>query len=305
MAIGIIGAGAMGGLFGGFLTNAGYDVRLFDIDQELVAAIAENGLVIEEDKELFHVRPPIAAEPIVETDFEFTFLFCKSQHTKRAIDDFQPVIEASDAIVTCQNGLSNIYVLRDHFFEEKVYGGYTVNGANRSEPGRVRLLGIGKTVIGGPDRSVSDRIASVLNDAGLQANGVDDPIPHIWDKQFMNVAIKPLAALSDLRHGGMATSNDAQAAMAALIEEAMAVADAKGVERITEDPIKATIDNISRPDKATKKSSIMEDIENERQTEIEHMCGTIVEFGEEEGIPTPYNWLATRLILAKEHSYLH
>lgn len=305
MAIGIIGAGAMGGLFGGMLADAGYDVRLYDIDPALVSTINADGLRVEsEDGVVAEAAPPAATEPEIDTDLEFTFLFCKSQHTTDAIEDFRPVIDRSRALVTCQNGLSNIYVLRDRLPAEKIYGGYTVNGANRPEPGRVRLLGIGTTVVGGPDRAIADDIVATLVDAGMEAKAVDDPLPHIWDKQFINVGIKPIAALSNLRHGGMATSEDAQAAMRALIEEAMAVAEAKGIERITDDPVQVTIDNISRADKRTKKSSIMEDIENERPTEIEYMTGTIAEFGEEAGVPTPYNWLATRLVQAKEHSYL-
>lgn len=305
MTIGIIGAGAMGGLFGGLLADAGHDVRLYDIDEELVSIIDRDGLRIEEGGEtVAHVQPPIASAPTVDGSFDVTFLFCKSQHTTDAIEDFRPVVDASDALVTLQNGLSNYYVLRDRLDPSLVYGGYTVNGANRPAPGRVALLGIGKTVVGGPDRSTADRIAAFLNDAGMNAARVDDPVPHIWDKQFINVAIKPLAALGELRHGDMSSSEDARAAMRALIEEAMAVADAKGIERITEDPVAATFANIARPEKATKKSSILEDIENERETEIEYMTGAIAAFGEEEGIPTPYNWLVTRLVRAKEHAYL-
>lgn len=308
MEIGILGSGAMGGLFGGEMASEGHDVSLFDVDETKVEAINESGLVIETGEETsYTVYPEATAEPPAAAelpDLDVTFVFVKSPDTREAVRQFDGVVESSDAVVTLQNGLSNIYVLREEMDDSKVYGGYTTNGANTVAPNRVRLLGKGTSVVGGEDLAVSNRVADLLNESGLTAKAVEDPLPHIWDKQFINVGIKPLAALTELRHGGMSASDDATEVMSELITEAIEVARARGVELITDDPVAKTIEIISREEKKNKKSSILEDVENERKTEIEFINGSIVEFGNEEGVSTPYNEMATKLVRAKEEGYL-
>jgi 2-dehydropantoate 2-reductase len=308
MEIGILGSGAMGGLFGGEMASEGHDVSLFDVDETKVEAINESGLVIETGEETsYTVYPEATAEPPAAAelpDLDVTFVFVKSPDTREAVRQFDGVVESSDAVVTMQNGLSNIYVLREEMDDSKVYGGYTTNGANTVAPNRVRLLGKGTSVVGGEDLAVSNRVADLLNESGLTAKAVEDPLPHIWDKQFINVGIKPLAALTELRHGGMSASDDATEVMSELITEAIEVARARGVELITDDPVAKTIEIISREEKKNKKSSILEDVENERKTEIEFINGSIVEFGNEEGVSTPYNEMATKLVRAKEEGYL-
>lgn len=305
MRIGILGAGSMGGLFGGFMAAAGDEVVLYDVDEALVAAINDDGLLVERpDGEDLATAPVATTDPGEGGDLDVTFVFVKSQHTAKALETFDPVLRRSASVVTVQNGLTNYYTLRDHCGEAKAYGGYTTNGANTVEPGHVTLLGVGDTVVGGQDPEVAAEIADHLSAVGLPGTAVEDPVPHIWDKQFINVAIKPVAALTDLRHGGMYASENARAIMRNLIDEALAVAEAMDVEPVWDDPFESLLGIIGREDKKHKKSSIVEDMLAERKTEIEHINGAIVTFGREHGVATPYNWLATKLVQAKEESYL-
>lgn len=305
MRFGIIGTGALGGLFAGYLRANGEDVCCFDVDEAIVSAIDERGLHVERpERDDLDVHLEASTSPAELGTVDVAFVLTKAIDTEAALADADPMIGPETRVVTVQNGLRNMEIVGRHVPEERVLGGYTRTGSNTVEPGRVRQLMDEETVVGGPDAETAARIADRLTDAGLETTAVEDPEPYIWDKQFMNVAIKPLAALTELRNGPMTEYEETRDAMRSLIEEAMAVARARDVEILSDDPVGDVIDREQDEASATKKSSILEDVENERPTEIEHINGAVADLGEEVGVDTPRNRLATQLVSGKERSYL-
>jgi 2-dehydropantoate 2-reductase len=305
MRFGIIGTGAIGGLFAGYLCANGEEVCCFDADEEIVSSIEKTGLRVERpDREDLCVHPEISTASADLGTVDVAFLMTKSFDTETALADADPMLGPETRILTVQNGLYNLELIGGHVPDERLLGGYTLTGSNTVEPGRVRQLMDGKTVIGGTDTETAGAVADRLTAAGIETTAVEDPEPHIWDKQFMNAAIKPIAALTELRNGPMVEHEETRDAMRRLIEEAVAVARAKGVEILADDPVGDVLDREMSEANAEKKSSILEDVENERPTEIEHINGAVVAFGEEHGVETPYNRLATQLVSGKERSYL-
>lgn len=305
MRFGMIGTGAMGGLFAGHLGANGEEVCCFDVDEDIVSAIGERGLHVERPgRDDLVVEPEVSTSPAELGTVDVAFVFTKAMDTEAALAEADPMVGPETRAVSVQNGLGNMGLVGRHVPEERVLGGYTRTGSNTVEPGRVRQRSNGETVVGGADAEAAARVADRLTDAGLETIAVDDPEPHIWDKQFTNVAIKPLASLTELRNGPMIEYGETRAAMRGLIEEAMAVARANDVEILADDPVGKVIDRELDEAGANKKSSILEDVENERPTEIEHINGAVVELGEDAGIDTPYNRLATQLVVGKERSYL-
>lgn len=303
MEIAVIGAGAMGSMFGGFLQHTGHSVYLVDIWEEHVDRINDNGLLIESHKVEDTTVDISATTDLTEVgSVDVVFVFVKSQHTEAAIRNANSEIGSSTTVVTLQNGFTNYDILVEELGADRVIGGATTASASMEGPGHVLQTGFGETTIGGENDAVVDRLAAAMTEAGLETNSVDDPLPYIWDKQLISVGIKPPAALTGLKDGPLGEYRETACVMELLIEEAVAVAEAKGVEIICEDPVERIYD-ICEANYATK-SSILVDVENERPTEIDYINGAIVTYGEEFDIPTPYNRIATYLVKGKEHSYL-
>lgn len=300
--IGVVGAGALGGLFGGYLHRSGQDVSLVDKDSELVDRINEDGLTIEQpDGEKVTVYPTVTTTPEDVRPVDVLFVFVKAIHTEQAIQDAKPLLHEETVVVTVQNGLRNLSILRDAVPSERVVGGTTTEGSSLQERGHVLHTGRGKTKIGGEDDKAAAHVADLLTAAGIETTVVDSPESHIWEKQLVSVAIKPVAALTGLLDGPLAEHEETRRVMAELVTEAVAVAQAMGVELLSDDPLQAVLD-VCEVNYDTK-SSMLEDVQKHRRTEIDHINGAIVDYAEQEGIDVPHNRMATALVKGKEYSY--
>lgn len=303
MEVAILGAGAMGSLYGGFLGNAGVKVSMVDVSDEIVSAINEGGITIRRDGyEDIYADVNAFTDPVEVGEVDAVFVFVKSMHTEVAIQNGRPLIGDDTAVITLQNGLSNLDVLARHIPNEQLLGGYTTAGANTVEPGTVKQMGPTTTKLGGENNERAETVANVLINAGIDVTVVDDPVPHIWDKQFVSVGVKPVAALTELRNEQMVGYEETKWIIEAVIEEALEVANAKDIEILTDDPIKRTYEVLRET--GSKKSSILEDVEREQPTEIDYINGAIVDYGDEEGVDTPYNRMVTNLTKGKEYGYL-
>lgn len=300
--IGIIGAGALGGLFGGYLHQSGEEVYLVDKNPNLVRTLNEDGLRIERpEREDITVHPTATTAPAEVGPVDLLFVCVKAIHTEQAIQDAAPMRDDETIAVTVQNGLKNMDLIGAYLPSERIVGGTTTMGSSVEELGHILHTGEGETKIGGADDAAAARTVDVLVNAGIEATVVDDPRPHIWDKQLTSVAIKPTAALTELLDGPLADYDATAWVMKQLVLEAMAVAEARGVELLSEDPVE-TVHDVCAVNYDTM-SSMLEDVLNERPTEIDHINGAIVEYAEQEGLKTPYNRMATNLVKGKEYSY--
>lgn len=303
MKTAIVGAGAMGTLFAGYLAANDVEVSLIDIDPNLIDTINTDGIRIDRSPENDIVTELTAtSDPSEVGEVDIVFIFVKSIHTRNAIEDAMAIIGDETTVITLQNGLRNLDIIKEYVSEDQILAGYTEAGSNTVEPGHVRQMGPSTTKIGGIDSKRAKAAASLLVDAGIDVTVVDDPISLIWDKQVVNVGVKPVAALTELRNEDIAKHDETRQVVEAVIEEAIAVANAKGIEILDDNPIERTF-RILR-ETGSKKSSILEDVEREQKTEIDHINGAIVEYGKEEGIPTPNNRVVANLVLGKEKSYL-
>jgi len=300
MRLAIVGAGAMGSLFASRLQADGNAVTLVDVRHELVNAITADGLTITE-----HDGGPHTVHPEATTDVESleepdaVLLFVKSYDTRDALADLAGVLTDDVPVATLQNGLPNYDAIGDVLGADRALGGYSTFGATLEAPGCVTLNGRGDNVLGGPDTHAAERLATTCSAAGLPTEAVDEPRPHIWHKQFVNVAIKPAAVLSGLPDGPLWEVEATQRVMRRLVEEAVEVARARDVE-ILGDPIEtireACLANYD------KQSSMLVDIEAGRRTEIDAITGAVVDYGEDAGVEVPSNRLATDLVKAREYA---
>lgn len=302
LRVGILGPGALGGLFGGYLQHSGREVYLLARDPGFVEVIDDEGLTVERPGgDTITVHPETTTTPASVTPVDVLFVCVKAIQTEQAIQDALPVVHDETVVVTVQNGLKNVEILSEYVAPGRVIGGTTTEGASLLRPGHVLHTGRGATKIGGEDDEGARIVADHLKTAGIETTVVDDPAKHIWEKQLVSVAIKPTAALTELQDGPLAEHEDTAWVMDRLVDEAVAVAAACGVDLHTEDPM-AVVREVCSVNYETT-SSMLEDVQEKRRTEIDHINGAIVDYAQEHDIEVPFNRMATALVKGKEQSY--
>jgi 2-dehydropantoate 2-reductase len=302
MKISIIGSGAMGSLFGGRLSLAGHEVVLYDVYREHVEAVKRDGLAIEQagSGEVTLARPAASVDPEDVRGSQAMIVFVKSTATEEAAKQFVPYASPDTVVLTLQNGLGNEAIIRRYFGAERTAAGVTSQGATFLGPGRIRHAGRGPTHIGMADGSAAKLapLAAALTAAGFETHVEGDVAGLIWNKLIINVGINALTALTGKPNGRLLDFEETKAIMADLVAEALAVAAARGV-RITHADSLQTVYEVAKKTGANR-SSMLQDFDRGRASEIDFINGAIVREGAELGIPVPVNATLTRLIRALE-----
>ncbi len=147
-----------------------------------------------------------------------------------------------------------------------------------------------------------ERLADACTRAGMPTEAVTDARPAQWRKVVFNAATNPVGALTRLTHGRGCERLDLRAVISGLVDEGRAVAAAQRIT-LDADP-EEMIDHAAKPDVAyDHKSSMLQDVEARRPTEIDYLNGGIARFGRELGVPTPLNDAITALVKGLEDSW--
>jgi 2-dehydropantoate 2-reductase len=308
MHIVVIGAGAMGGLFGARLAAAGHDVLLYDIWQEHVAAIEERGLLIEgfDGTPIRYQVRATASPPASLRGADLILVQVKSYDTFAALAPLESRINPESMILSLQNGLGNLESMRRALpNHNRLLLGTTAHGAGVIGPGRIRHAGAGPTVIGDPmpDRQPKLNlrpICDAFREAGLTAEISDKIMPSIWRKLAANVSINPITAITGIRNGQILDDPVLLEIADAAVAETIAVMRATGLETPADD-FGAFARQVMRYT-ASAYSSMSQDIRAGRKTEIDSICGAVASTGAELGVPTPVNRWLTALVRNRERA---
>jgi len=305
MKIAVVGAGAMGSLFGALLAEAGNEVWLNDVWAEHVNAINQNGLEIEREGKVRKVKVHAVRDARKIGDAELVIVFVKSTQTGEAAQIAGDLAGMGGMVLTLQNGMGNADTIAEVVEPARVLAGTTSHGATLLGPGSIRHAGTGPTMIGvwkrtkeGFDRAV--RFAQLFNGAGIACEAVEDARVPIWNKLLINVGINAITALTAIKNGEILDLEVTRNLSCAAVEEAMVVARGRGIS-VTED----MVEHVLAVAKATaaNRSSMGQDVDNGRQTEIRAINGFIVREGRDLGLKTPVNWTLTALIETLEKHY--
>ena len=295
----VVGAGAMGCLFAARLKKAGFDIDLYEKISQRVQVIHERGIQVQALSGDYEVRVPAWSQK-PPTAPDAVLFFVKSNDTEEAAKTVSPWVKETSLVLTLQNGLGNLDVLERMFGKARVLGGVTSEGATMLDHGKIRHAGAGETAIG-PSCPGARKIASALRDAGFASRIAEDIHSLIWGKLVVNAGINALTALTGLKNGRLPQVQALRLTMEMVVEEAVAVAKAKQVPLPYPDPMsrvtevcRATADNVA---------SMLQDVLNERMTEIAFINGAIVREGKALGIPTPANFVLTGLVEAIQETY--
>ncbi len=303
MKIFVIGAGAMGSLFGALLAESGENVRLYDISEEHVEAINEKGLYIELNGKTRSVSVNATSDKRQIEKTDLAIIFVKSTQTIDAARTASEVMGNSGFVLTLQNGMGNAEIIGEVVDPDRIIAGTTSHGATMLGPGSIRHAGTGPTVIGmwsGIQKTGIQKIADVFNKAGIVTETVDDVRNVIWAKLFVNVGINAITALTGIKNGRIIDLSATKALSCAAVEEAMEVARALGV-KVADN----TVEHVFQIAEATRtnRSSMGQDVDNKRQTEISAINGTVVKEAQKLGINVPVNQTLTALVETMQAHY--
>jgi 2-dehydropantoate 2-reductase len=291
----VLGAGAMGSLVGGLLSQH-HEVTLLGRKAH-VEAIRAQGLRITGATQLL-ARPKVALTAGEADTPDLLLLTVKAYDTARALRDAAPLLGPSTAVLSLQNGLGNLEQVEAAVGPTRALAGVTTHGVTFVEPGHVHHAGVGYTRIGAaaPQAMLLARdAAQALTAAGMQAEASDDIRADLWAKVIVNAGINPLTAITGLPNGQLLQQAGLKDLLERVVEEAVLVAQAAGIAL----PEGSMVERTRRVAALTadNKSSMLQDIERGRRTEVEAICGAIVAQAREVGLRAPLN--ATLLALVQ------
>ncbi|HEX9239894.1 MAG TPA: ketopantoate reductase family protein [Candidatus Bathyarchaeia archaeon] len=302
MHFGIVGAGAIGCLFGASLSLAGHDVTLIHRDPSIVRAIQKSGVSLREtDKTVTRIRVPVRKGPTTLPGAEVLIIAVKAYDTNAVAASYRRLVRLETTVLSLQNGLGNIETLRS-VLKNELIAGSTTEGAFSLGPSSVLHTGRGLTIIGdlrGTKSDACSRIKIAFEEAGFQTRISPNIAGVLWTKAIVNSAINPLSGLTRLPNGALAKSLAIRKIGFRVMDEGISVSRAERV-RLAGDP-RRLWRRILLSTKANK-SSMLQDIERGKMTEIRQLNGAILSRGKTKGIETPTNEILTKLVLGIEES---
>jgi len=303
MRICIIGCGAVGSIFAAHLARIeGVEVWAYDVNREHVDAINRDGLRISGAAE-FTARLNAASDPAQIPRCDYGIVATKAIHTRAAIAQAARIFDDRSAVCSVQNGVGNEEIIAEHV--KYVIRGTTFPAGHLISPGHVGYDIKGDTWIGPFEPThtpmeMVEALAGALTRSGMHTMALPDARGAQWTKLIFNAATNPVGALTRLDHGAAARFEPTGELFKALIEEGKSVARALGIE-LHGDPWDLVMKGASAPGK--HKSSMLQDVEAGRLTEVDFMNGAIVRRGEKAGVPTPLNRVMWALVKGLEHSW--
>lgn len=302
MRIAVIGAGAMGSIYGGHLSLKN-DVYLIDTNQSIVDCINANGLTITENgsDNIYHPTAVTSTEKLEEMDL--IILFVKALFSKAALNANKHLIGENTYLMTLQNGSGHEDILSEFVPMDRIIIGTTEDNGAVLAPGHIRRGGEGNTNIGmltEDKKRFLPVLKQILDECGFNGHIYDNIQQLIWNKLFTNVSLSALTGVLQVPIGFIASDEYAWTMCKALIHEAVMVAHGLGLEADEEKVIasvKATSDG--SPEGIT---SICADLRAGRLTEVNTISGSVVSASKKCGVPAPTHEFVVNMIHAMENA---
>ena len=315
MKIAIIGPGALGCLLAASLTIKldrsnkkipALDLWLLDHWPDRAKKLNEQGLILEEGGQQKHCKIKATADPKAIGPADIIILCVKSLQVAAGLDLASQLVHEDTLLLTMQNGIGHLELLKDKQKPPSIVIGVTAQGANLVAPGHVRHAGDGLTRVGFL-KSVSfskslllAKMCNMLNYGGIETVIVDNIIDYVWSKLLINAGINALTAIHRYPNGKLLESADIKDRLTAAVSEGASVARTLGINLIG-DPLAMTLEVCSKT--AQNLSSMLQDVNNGRPTEIDSINGAIAAAGRKLDIPTPVNDALVEQIKEIEQSY--
>ena len=306
--VAVLGAGAMGCLFGGLLAEKGLKVTLIDVWKEHIDAINKNGLKMDGFGGDRFIKISATNDPKSISPVDVVIVMCKATALEQALINAKNIVGDKTVLMSFQNGIGHEAIMQNIVGIDKVLGGTTTQASNILGPGHIKNHASLPSWIGEYEGGLSDRvkdIAETFTAHGLETIASDNVKKRKWMKLFALTAVGPLSAIFDMHHTELYVTNKesklARELGKQIILETRKVAQADGVE-VSEDECLEMFLKIVDSNQ-TNKSSMAFDIKYKRKSEIDFINGSVSKIGKKHGVPTPLNDMLYKIITVKEGSF--
>jgi 2-dehydropantoate 2-reductase len=297
MNIAIVGPGAIGLLLAGFL-HKNANLVLVDYRPERAEALNKSGIHWEGMDGDRSLNIPVACGLDKAGKLDLVIICVKAYHTEDAAKELKRS-GYSGPVLTMQNGLGNVEILKHYLPNAELIAGTTSQGATLVDAGHVRHAGRGKTAFGQvmagkPSNEFLEGLVEIMNRSGIEVELAPDVESLIWGKLLINVGINALTAILSVQNGKLLELSPARQLLSNLVMEGWNLTKQKKIAIPYEDPV-ARVEEVCH---LTSKnfSSMYQDLNRTGRTEIDFINGAIVREGKSLDIPCPYNESVTRLI---------
>jgi 2-dehydropantoate 2-reductase len=297
--IAVVGAGAVGGYFGGLLARAGAPV-MFIGRPGFVDAVKRDGLLLDTVQFKEHVKVETSSDLAAARDAEIVLFCVKTTDTAATARALAPLLAKNALVVSMQNGVDNAEQIQAasglHALAAAVYVAASV-----PSPGTVKHVGRGDLVVG-PQNIATERIAAVFERARVPCKISDHLATELWTKLVWNCGLNAVSALGKATYGDIIANEDARQLVEGAVFEVIFVAKATGVHLPLFDDPKAAMAGGYRIAEAmaATRSSTAQDMMRGKKTEIDSLNGFIVRKGRALGVPTPINHALFSLVKLAE-----
>ena len=297
--IAVVGAGAVGGYFGGMFARAGAPVVMIGRNA-FVDAVKSNGLVIDRTDARDRVQVEATTDVKAVNDASLILFSVKSPDTELAAREMEPFLAPGSTVICMQNGVDNVdrigAVTNISAVPAAVYVAVSV-----PEPGQVKHLARGDVIIGPPNETTK-RVAEIFDRAAIRCEISKNIEGEMWVKLLCNCALNAVSALGQAQYGQIAESSDAREVMQAVVDEVLAVAKAA---KVVLPGIKASEAGMAAAMKIATQmsgalSSTAQDLNRGKPTEIDSLNGYVARRGAELGMKVPVNHALFTLVKLAE-----
>jgi 2-dehydropantoate 2-reductase len=297
--IAVVGAGAVGGYFGGMFARAGAPTVLIG-RKRFTDAVNSKGLILDRSESQERIRATAATDMSAVRDCSLILFCVKANDTSATARQMAPLVRPEATVVCLQNGVDNADQVRAAANVVVVPAAVYV-AVSVPEPGRVKHLARGDLTIGPPSKQTTE-LANIFIRAGISCRISDNIEGELWLKLLCNCALNAISALGNVRYGEIVQNADAKQVMQDIVNEVLAVA---GAARVVLPGVHDQASGMAAAmEIATQMagafSSTAQDLNRSRPTEIEALNGYIARRGMELGVSVPVNHALFTLVKLAE-----
>ena len=285
--VAIIGAGAMGGAYASLLYNMDSRCVLFVAGGDRFERLRRDGLIVNGK----HYTIPVIRPEDSSAPSDLIIVAVKYQHLDKAIRDMKNRVGGETTIMSVMNGIESEERIGVVYGMEKVLYAVSMGIDALREGNRVNYTSQGKIFFGeARNNSLTERVKRVqalFDRAGIIYETPPDMIRILWWKFMVNVGINQASAVLRAPFHVFQTSQEARSLMESAMQEVVMLSERAGVNLSGEDIER--FNKILMDINPQGKTSMLQDVEAGRKTEVEMFAGKVIELGRELGVPTPVN----------------
>ena len=298
--VAMIGAGAIGGVYSYSLHKLLGDNFAFIANGKRKEKLEQEGLYLNGE----HFNPKVVSSD-EGTTFDLIIVSVKNYQLQSAIEDMRNLVGENTIILTLLNGISARDVLQEEFKDNNVLYGLAikidaVKVGNKITQNSKAIIQFGDKY----NKTMSEEVLAVknlLNDAKINNQVFEDMIKTVWTKWMLNIGLNQVSAISGATYGVIKNTPELLSLVNKAMTEVMEVSKACNINLGDESwaSVQDVIDSLD----GDGKTSLLQDVENKRKTEVEYFSGTLIKIAKEHNVEVPVNEILYNFIKAKERNY--